>query len=155
MAQYTPNLVLASGAMRRIDELFALAPQVADAADAVALPRFAHTIRFEHVTFGFDADRLSLADVSFEVREGERIVLVGGVGSGKSTVVKMLTRFRDPQAGRVLIDGHDLRAVSQESLRSQIGLVLQEGFLFDATIRENIRLGMLTRPTPRSKRWPD
>ena len=144
MAQYTPNLVLASGAMRRIDELFALAPQVADAADAVALPRFAHTIRFEHVTFGFDADRLSLADVSFEVREGERIVIVGGVGSGKSTVVKMLTRFRDPQAGRVLIDGHDLRAVSQESLRSQIGLVLQEGFLFDATIRENIRLGMLS-----------
>ncbi len=144
MAQYTPNLVLASGAMRRIDELFALAPQVADAADAVALPRFARTIRFEHVTFGFNADRLSLADVSFEVREGERIAIVGGVGSGKSTVVKMLTRFRDPQAGRVLIDGHDLRAVSQASLRSQIGLVLQEGFLFDATIRENIRLGMLS-----------
>ncbi len=64
--------------------------------------------------------------------------------SGKSTVVKMLTRFRNPQAGRVLVDSHDLRAVSQASLRSQIGLVLQDGFLFDATIRENIRLGMLS-----------
>ena len=143
LAQYAPNLVLASGAMRRIDELFALAPQVADAADAVALPRFARAIRFEHVTFGFDADRLSLADVNFEVQAGERIAIVGGVGSGKSTVVKMLTRFRDPQAGRVVVDDYDLRAVSQASLRSQIGLVLQEGFLFDATIRENIRLGKL------------
>ena len=97
LAQYAPNVVLASGAMRRIDELFALAPQVADAADAVALPRFAHTIRFEHVTF--DSTPIASASRTSASKSGKASGLsLLAAWFGKSTVVKMLTRFRDPQA---------------------------------------------------------
>jgi ATP-binding cassette subfamily B protein len=143
VAQYAPNLVVASGAARRIEELFNLAPPVLDTPGAVELPPLSREIRFEHVTFSHDRSRPTLNGVSFEIHAGQFVVIVGGVGSGKSSVLKLLTRFRDPDGGRILVDGYDVRAVTQRSLRRQMAVVFQDAFLFDASIRDNIRLGRL------------
>jgi ATP-binding cassette subfamily B protein len=142
VAQFAPNAVLASGAARRIEELFDRCG-VTDSPQATELPRFSSLIQFQHVSFSHDGSRPTLADVSFEVRAGEFVAIVGGVGSGKSSLLKLLARFRDPDFGRIVIDGHDLRSVTQRSLRAQIGVVFQDAFLIDAPIRENIRLGRL------------
>jgi len=142
VAVFAPNAVLAAGAARRIEELFAQSG-VTDSAQATELPRFSHLIQFQHVSFSHDGSRPTLADVSFDVRAGEFVAIVGRVGSGKSSLLKLLARFRDPDFGRIAIDGHDLRSVTQRSLRAQIGVVFQDAFLIDSSIRENIRLGKL------------
>jgi ATP-binding cassette subfamily B protein len=142
VAQFAPAAVLAAGAARRIEELFEQGG-VTDSPQAIELPRFAHLIQFQHVTFSHDGSRPTLAGVTFDVRAGEFVAIVGAVGSGKSSLLKLLARFRDPAFGRIAIDGHDLRSVTQRSLRAQIGVVFQDAFLIDASIRENIRLGKL------------
>jgi ATP-binding cassette subfamily B protein len=142
VAQFAPSAVLASGAARRIEELFEQGG-VVDSPQATELPRFSRQIQFQHVSFSHDGSRPTLADVSFDVHAGEFVAIVGGVGSGKSSLLKLLARFRDPDFGRIAIDGHDLRAVTQRSLRAQIGVVFQDAFLIDSSIRENIRLGKL------------
>jgi ATP-binding cassette subfamily B protein len=142
VAQFAPSAVLASGAARRIEELFAPAG-VTDSPQAIELPRFSHLIQVQHVMFSHDGSRPTLADVTFDVRAGEFVAIVGGVGSGKSSLLKLLARFHDPDFGRIAIDGHDLRLVTQRSLRAQIGIVFQDAFLIDSSIRENIRLGKL------------
>jgi ATP-binding cassette subfamily B protein len=143
VAQFAPAAVLAAGAARRIEELFHHPSDVTDAPGATELPRFSSLIQFQHVSFSHDSSRPALADVSFDVSAGEFVAIVGGVGSGKSSLLKLLARFRDPDFGRIAIDGHDLRLVTQRSLRAQIGVVFQDAFLIDASIRENIRLGRL------------
>jgi ABC-type multidrug transport system fused ATPase/permease subunit len=98
-------------------------------------------IRFEDVTFGYNGSGPALADVSLQVPPGQTVALVGATGAGKSTFAKLVARFYDPERGRVLVDGHDLRDVSERSLRSQLGVVPQEGFLFSGTIHDNIGFG--------------
>jgi ATP-binding cassette subfamily B protein len=119
-------------------------PEVVDAPDAAELPPIEGEITFDHVSFGYLPDRLVIEDVDLTVAPGETVAFVGPTGAGKSTLAKLVTRFYDPTAGRVLIDGHDLRGVTQFSLRRQLGVVPQEPFLFAGTIGDNIAFA---RPT--------
>jgi ABC-type multidrug transport system fused ATPase/permease subunit len=101
-------------------------------------------VRFEAVSFHYSDDPVLVLDgIDLEVKEGETVALVGETGAGKTTIVKLLTRFHDPTAGRVCVDGVDLRTVTQTSLRRQMGMVLQDPFLFNGSVRENILFGRL------------
>ncbi len=129
---------LASG--ERIFEVLDTHPTVTEAPHARTLPPFHREIRYAHVSFHYDT-KPALRDVTLVIPFGETVVLVGPSGCGKTTLVNLLPRFFDPRAGRVLIDGIDLRHVSISSLRAQIGLVTQETFLFNDTVRANIAIG--------------
>ena len=113
-------------------------PEVREAAGAVELPPIEGAIHFEHVSFSYVPGRPVLEDVELSMAPGETVAFVGPTGAGKSTMAKLVTRFYDPTEGRVTIDGHDLRAVTMHSLRSQLGVVPQEPFLFAGTIGDNI-----------------
>jgi ABC-type multidrug transport system fused ATPase/permease subunit len=131
-------------ALDKIFELLDEQPDLVDAVDAVDLPLLRGEIDFENVSFSYGGEGeagFALRDVDLRVPPGQTVALVGATGAGKSTLVKLVARFYDPVSGRVLIDGHDLRGVTQGSLRSQLGIVPQEGFLFSGTIRENIAFG--------------
>lgn len=134
------------------ERIFALmdAPvEVQDAPDAIQLPIIQGEVRFEGVSFYYsdqDSDQgeqLVLQHIDMHIPAGQTVALVGETGAGKSTLIKLIARFHDPTQGRVLIDGYDLRHVTQNSLRSQMGLVLQDPFLFNGTVAENIRFGRL------------
>jgi len=125
-------------AVVKIQELFATEPEPAEDPNAIDLPPTPGEIRFDHVTFGYDPQRPVLEDIDLHIAAGETFALVGPTGAGKSTVVKLIARFYDPQEGRILIDGHDVRHVTQTSLRRQIGNVPQEPFFFGGSIKENI-----------------
>jgi ATP-binding cassette, subfamily B, bacterial len=112
--------------------------------DGKVLPRGPVDVRFDHVDFAYPDGPLVLRDVDLEIAAGTRVAIVGETGSGKSTFAKLLTRLMDPGSGAVLLDGVDLREVSQRSLRQSVVLVPQEGFLFDDTLAENLRYGELT-----------
>jgi ABC-type multidrug transport system fused ATPase/permease subunit len=130
-------------ALDKIFELLDEQPELSDASDAVELPALRGELRFEEVSFryGSEADDWAVRDVDLVIPPGQTVALVGATGAGKSTIAKLVARFYDPTQGRVLVDGHDLRAVSGHSLRSQMGIVPQEGFLFSGTVRENIAFG--------------
>jgi ABC-type multidrug transport system fused ATPase/permease subunit len=128
-------------ALDKIFELLDEEPDIADRHDAIELPRVRGEIRFEDVTFSYGGDAPALEQVSLVVPPGQTLALVGATGAGKSTLAKLVARFYDPDEGRVLIDGHDLRDVTEHSLRSQLGIVPQESFLFSGTIRDNIGFG--------------
>jgi subfamily B ATP-binding cassette protein MsbA len=126
-------------AARRLFAALDVEPEVREQPGAKPLPRGQATIGFEHVGFAYGPEGApTLSDVSFQVRRGETVALVGPSGGGKTTILNLIPRFYDPTAGRVLIDSHDLRDVTLTSLRDQIALVTQEPFLFDDTIRANI-----------------
>ncbi len=122
----------------KLQGLLETPPSVLEARDAVELPPIRGEIRFDHVSFGYDPAVPVLHDVDLTIEPGETVAFVGATGAGKSTMAKLVTRFYDPTAGRVLIDGYDLKRVTLESLRSQLGVVPQEPFLFAGTIRDNI-----------------
>jgi ATP-binding cassette, subfamily B, bacterial len=122
----------------KLNTLLTLSPSVPEDPDAVELPPIEGNIRFEHVTFGYDPASPVLHGIDLEIDAGETIAFVGPTGAGKSTMAKLVTRFYDPTSGRVLIDGHDIRHVTVESLRRQLGVVPQEPFLFAGTVRDNI-----------------
>jgi ABC-type multidrug transport system fused ATPase/permease subunit len=131
-------------ALDKIFELLAVEPDMVEKPDALELPRVAGEIRFDGVSFRYDPDdpaTEALSAVDLSVPPGQTVALVGATGAGKSTLAKLVARFHDPTSGRVLVDGHDLRDVTERSLRSQLGIVPQEGFLFSGTIRENIAFG--------------
>lgn len=118
--------------------------EVRDAPGAVELPRIQGEVEFENVSFHYSDDPAPvLEEINLHVQPGETVAFVGKTGAGKTTIIKLLARFHDPVAGRVLIDGHDIAKVTQESLRGQMGIVLQDPFLFSGTVRENIRFGRL------------
>ncbi len=126
-------------AMTKLRDLLGTDPTVAEAADAVELPAIAGEIVLDGVSFAYTPDGAPvLNDVDLHIAAGETFALVGETGAGKSTIAKLVTRFYDPTAGRVLIDGHDLRGVTLESLRRQLGVVPQEPFLFHGTVRDNV-----------------
>ena len=128
-------------ALDKIFELLDEEPDIADRPDSVELPRVRGEIDFEDVSFSYDGEQPALSDVSLHIPPGQTVALVGATGAGKSTLAKLVARFYDPDGGRVLVDGHDLRDVTERSLRSQLGIVPQEGFLFSGTIRDNIAFG--------------
>ena len=127
----------------RIFEILDTVPDQIDAPRALELSRVFGDVRFEHVTFSYEPGVPVLKDVSIHARSGERIALVGHTGAGKTTLVNLLSRFYDIKEGTILIDGVDIRAVSRDSLRRQLGIVLQQSFLFSESVLENIRYGRL------------
>jgi len=133
-------------ALDKIFELLDEQPEMLERDDAVTLERIRGELRFEHVSFAYrrpdgEHDRLALDDVDLTIAPGETVALVGATGAGKSTFAKLVARFYDPTLGRVVIDGHDVRDVTYESLRSQLGIVPQEAFLFSGTVGSNIAFG--------------
>jgi ATP-binding cassette subfamily B protein len=132
----------ASASADRIYEILDAKNDITDQPGATRLPSVKGQVNFENVTFRyFGGGEPVLSNVTFEANPGETIALLGATGSGKTTIINLLPRFYDPSEGRITIDGHDLRDVTLESLRSQIGIVLQETTLFSGTIRENIAFG--------------
>jgi ATP-binding cassette subfamily B protein len=123
----------------RVFGLLDTPPEVVDRAGAAALPRIAGHVKFDHVTFGYDPDVVVLRDVDFEVPPGGMVALVGPTGAGKSSIINLVCRFYECQHGRVLIDGTDVKDVTLESLHNQMGIVLQENFLFTGTVMDNLR----------------
>ncbi|MCG7406150.1 ABC transporter ATP-binding protein/permease [Paenibacillus sp. ACRRX] len=128
----------ALSAADRVFEIMDTPVEVADTAHALALHQVRGEVRFEQVSYGYEANRTALKEIDLTVKAGEMIGLVGHSGAGKSTFIHLLCRFYDPGSGRILLDGTDLRHIRQEDLRRHIGIVLQETFLFDGTIAENI-----------------
>jgi ABC-type multidrug transport system fused ATPase/permease subunit len=136
-----PALSQAAAAGERIFEILDVESEVQDAPDATPLPSVRGHVRFEHVSFAYFRRHRVLTDITFEARPGQVIALLGTTGSGKSTIINLIPRFYDPTDGRITIDGCDIRHVTLNSLRDQIGIVLQETTLFAATLRENISFG--------------
>jgi len=141
------NLAATAGASaQRVFEIIDTPLEIVEAPDALEVEHIAGRVTFERVGFSYRGSDRVLHDVTFDVAPGQTVALVGPTGSGKSTIVSLLPRFYDPSSGRVLIDGIDVRAMTLHSLRSHIGMVLQEPFLFSATIRENIAYGIEGAP---------
>ncbi len=135
--QYTVlQATMAAG--ERIFEVLDVEPEVKDAPTAIVLPPIVGKVDFNHVSFGYGKKTI-LRDIDLHVQPGETIAFVGETGAGKSSMINLVMRFYDVWDGALTIDGHDLRAVSQRSLRSQLGIVLQDTFLFGGTVRDNIR----------------
>lgn len=130
----------ASIGMERIDEVFKRPIEIIDAADAHSLTSFEKTICFEQVSFSYNNLQRQVQALNLSIKAGQFVAFVGSSGAGKSTVFQLLMRFYDVSEGQITIDGHDLRNLTQKSLRSQIGVVLQETFLFNTTIMNNIRI---------------
>jgi ABC-type multidrug transport system fused ATPase/permease subunit len=128
-------------ALDKIFELLAVEADLVDDPDAIELPRVRGALEFRDVSFRYGDGAYALRHISLSVPPGQTVALVGSTGAGKSTFAKLVARFYDPTEGAVLVDGHDLRDVTQASLREQLGVVPQEGFLFSGTIRENIAFG--------------
>lgn len=139
LAQLYNTVQQGRAAITKLSGLLATEPTVAEAPDAQRLPPIHGEIRLEDVTFGYSPDQPVLRNVDLQINAGETFSFVGPTGAGKSTIAKLVTRFYDPSSGRVLIDGHDLRTVTIESLRRQLGVVPQEPFLFAGTIADNVR----------------
>jgi ATP-binding cassette, subfamily B, bacterial len=133
--------VSALAVFERIFDYLDMTPEEYDPPGAIALPDVGGNIRFEGVVFGYDASREVLRGVSFEVRPGEVAAFVGPSGAGKTTITGLVPRFYDPRQGHVLVDGYDVRRVTLESLRRDIGIVTQETYLFHDTIANNLRYG--------------
>lgn len=138
-----PYVIDGVASMQRYDEIFSEIPQIKDAPDAVVLPRFTHEISFENVTFNYSQERGGIKNLSLKIRKGDFLLFVGSSGAGKSTIVNLITRFYDPDSGRILFDGIDLHSITVPSLRSQIGLVSQDVILFNCSVGKNIRMGFL------------
>ncbi|WP_217592039.1 ABC transporter ATP-binding protein [Cohnella sp. GbtcB17] len=129
--------------LERIFETLDEPVTVKDAPGAKPLPPLQGRVTFDNVTFGYDTGSNVLENLSFDVRPGESIALVGPTGAGKTTVVNLISRFYDVTGGRILVDGHDIAQSTLQSLRSQMGIMLQDSFIFSGTILDNIRYGRL------------
>lgn len=141
LSQVYNTFLAGSAALDKILDVMDDAPSIVDAPDAAPLAAIRGQVAFEDVRFGYDPERPVLEGLDVAVAAGQTVALVGHTGAGKSTIIKLLARFYDPQAGRILIDGTDVRRVTQHSLREQIAIVPQEGFLFNGTIHDNIAFG--------------
>jgi ATP-binding cassette subfamily B protein len=138
--QYNQAMTAMAGA-ERLFGLLDTPPEWSDPPDAIELPALSGRIELEHVTFGYDPERPVLHDVSFVAEPGQTIAFVGHTGSGKTSIINLIAKFYLPTSGRVLVDGHDITRVSQDSLHRQMGIVLQQNFLFHGTVADNIRVG--------------
>jgi ABC-type multidrug transport system fused ATPase/permease subunit len=141
LSQLYNTFLSATAALDKIMDVLDEEPQVLDAPGATPLPEVQGHVRFESVRFSYGTGPEVLHGLDLDVPPGTTVALVGHTGAGKSTIAKLLARFYDPTHGRITIDGHDLRGVTQASLRRQLGIVPQEGFLFAGTVTENIAFG--------------
>lgn len=138
--QYNQALTAMAGA-ERVFRLLDTPPDWTDQPDAIPLPPLAGRVEFRRVTFGYDPQRPVLTNIDFVVEPGQTVALVGHTGSGKSTIINLVARFYLPTAGEVLFDGHETRAIRGETLHGQLGIILQQNFLFTGSILDNIRVG--------------
>lgn len=138
------SLITATAYLERIFETMDVVPEIQDAPHAIELPLIKGTVDFQHVYFRYEEGKNILTDVSFHIEPGQTIALVGPTGAGKTTIINLLSRFYDVNEGAVKIDGYDVRDVTLRSLRKQMGVMLQDTFIFSGTIIENIRYGNLT-----------
>ena len=143
LAQRYNTFQATMAASERIFGLIDTTPDLADAPNAVSLPKVQGHVDFDHVSFAYKPEEPVLDDVDLHAAPGQRIALVGETGAGKSTVIRLLARFFDVTDGRIRIDGHDLREIKADTLRAQLGIVLQDTFLFGGSIADNIRYGRL------------
>ncbi|MHB1627932.1 MAG: ABC transporter ATP-binding protein [Bacilli bacterium] len=141
LGQVYNQLLVAMASSERIFQYLDTRPSVVDRGQAQALPTIRGEVRFEDVSFEYERGKLALRGVSFVAEAGQTVALVGHTGAGKSTVINLLARFYEPTSGRILIDGADIGAAKLQSLRSQVGIVLQDTFIFSGTIMDNIRYG--------------
>lgn len=142
LSQFYNQLTSNLAAAERVFEILDTEPEE-KAENTISMPKIEGDITFEHVTFSYDGDKVVLDDVSFTVKKGETIALVGPTGEGKTTIINALARFYEIQSGSICIDGQDIRSVSLSSLRSQMGIMTQDTVLFTGTIADNIRYGKL------------
>ena len=143
ISNFYNQLVTNIAGAERIFEILDTPPAIADEAGVIDMPPIEGEVTFAHVTFSYDDKVKVLDDVNFRIRPGETIALVGPTGAGKSTIVNLISRFYDVQEGIVSVDGYDVKKVSIESLRRQMGIMTQDNFLFSGTIKDNIRYGKL------------
>jgi len=136
-----PAVAIAGSAAERIFDILDTVSEVKDEPDARPLPAIQGAVKFDHVSFSYGTRKV-LSNIDFEVKPGQTIALLGSTGSGKSTIISLIPRFYDPTEGRILVDGMDIRKAVLQSLRSQIGIVMQDATLFGGTIRENIAFGV-------------
>src|SRR2546430_2209349 len=131
----------ATAGARRCFEVLDRQDDVVDSPNAVAIAKTNSAIAFQNASFGYDSDREILSDLNLEIATNQIIALVGGTGAGKSTLLSLVPRFYDPTAGRLTLDGRDIREITKKSLRQQIAIVLQDTLLFSTTVRENNAYG--------------
>ncbi|WP_281891027.1 ABC transporter ATP-binding protein [Paenibacillus sp. YYML68] len=143
LGQLYSQVLIAMASSERIFEFIDEQPSVAERSNALALPKIEGQLSFKQVEFEYEPGRHALKGIDLEVKAGTSIALVGHTGSGKSTIINLLCRFYDVTGGTITIDGHDIRDLTLQSLRSQIGIVMQDTFIFSGTIRDNIRFGRL------------
>lgn len=141
LGNFYNQIIVAAAYLERIFEMMDEPVTVKDAQDAYTLPEVRGEVVFDHVVFGYEKDIPILKDVNFRVQPGETIALVGPTGSGKTTIINLINRFYDINEGKILVDGHDIAKVTLQSLRNQIGVMLQDTFIFSGTVMENIRYG--------------
>lgn len=132
-----------TGALQRVNEILGATPDIDDHPQATPLPRVRREIRLADVSFSYDGDRPTLRGIDVSIKAGTKVAFVGPTGAGKSSTLQLIMRFYDPDRGGVLFDGRDIRGATLASLRGQLGVVFQETFLFDGTLRDNIGLGRL------------
>ncbi len=143
LSNFYNNLLAASASLERIYDIMDEVPRVRDSEHAKKLPPISGQVTFDHVTFAYNQDKVVLNDVSLHIKPGQTVALVGETGAGKTTIVNLISRFYDVTKGSVKIDGHDIRDVTLDSLRTQMSVMQQDSFTFSGTIMENIRYGRL------------
>ncbi len=143
LSNFYNQIITNIAAAERIFEIMDTEPAITDDTKVTEIPPIRGAVSFEHVSFSYDGITKVLNDVSFSIKPGETIALVGPTGAGKTTIVNLISRFYDIQEGIIRIDGYDVKTVTIESLRSQMGIMTQDNFLFTGTIRDNIRYGKL------------
>ncbi|MBQ8596755.1 MAG: ABC transporter ATP-binding protein, partial [Lachnospiraceae bacterium] len=143
LSNFYTQIITNIAAAERVFEIMDTKPVITDDSDVKEIPPIEGRVTFEHVGFSYDDTTKVLNDVSFDITPGETIALVGPTGAGKTTIVNLISRFYDVQEGTVRIDGHDIKQVTIESLRRQMGIMTQDIFLFTGTIKDNIRYGKL------------
>ena len=143
LARINDTIQRSLAAAERIFEVIDEEPSIKDDENAIELPRIQGRVEFDRVTFSYDESEETLKEISIKAEPGQIVALVGRSGAGKTSIVNLIPRFYDPKSGRVLVDGFDIKYVRQRALRGQIGMVLQDTFLFNGTARMNIKYGKL------------
>lgn len=143
LANFYNSVLTAMASTERIFELIDTPADIFDHTDAKELPQIQGEVVFENLSFYYEPEKPVLKDINIRVAPGETIALVGPTGAGKSTIVNLISRFYEPVEGRILVDGHDINTVTMDSLRKQMGVMMQDSFIFSGTIMDNIRYGRL------------